>query len=274
MEEQISRKRFLSGAARYMAAAVGGTVCFHVLGEKTPAAATDAPAWPWPYTKLDAEEARKLGHDAYYEMGCGFAGFAGIVKGLQDKAGAPFTSLPPQMMSYGSGGLKGWGTICGAINGASAAISLVTDSRTSGLLIDELMNWYTQSLFPSDVSNRYAEEHSFKVDRKIKALAQNKSDSPLCHVSVTKWCLASGYAVDSPERMERCARLSGDVVAMAVKLLNDQTAGAFHTEHANAKSVSDCLSCHGGGRPQKNVSAKMDCLQCHHTSIKCPGLAK
>ena len=55
---------------------------------------------------------------------------------------------------------------------------------------------------------------------------------------------------------------------------NDQTAGAFHAEHTNAKSVSDCLTCHGGGRPEQNVSAKMDCLQCHRVAIKCPGLRK
>lgn len=274
VDTRMTRKRFLSGAARYLTAAVAGTTVFHVLDKETPAASADTPAWPWPYAKLDPEEVRKLGHDAYYESGCGYAGFSGIVKALQAKTGAPFTSFPLQMMSYGSGGLKGWGTVCGALNGASAAISLVTDTRTSSALIDELINWYTQTMLPSDISNHYAEEHSFKTDRKIPALPQNISGSPLCHVSVSKWCLASGRAVDSPDRMERCARLSGDVVAQAVKLLNDQSGGAFHAEHTAPKAVGDCMSCHGGGHSEKNVSAKMDCLQCHHQAMKCPGFPK
>jgi hypothetical protein len=274
VETRISRKSFITGAARYFTVAVGGAAVLHMVGKTASSSALDTPPWPWPYTKLDPDEVRKLGHDLYYEMGCGYAGFAGLVKALQDKAGAPFTALPVQMMSYGSGGLKGWGTICGALNGASAAISLVADSRTSSALIDELINWYIQSLLPSEVSNRLGENQGFKADRKIKALAQNKSGSPLCHVSVTKWCLASGLAVDSPERMERCARLSGDVVAQAAQLLNDQTAGSFKAEHTNVKTVADCMSCHGGGHEQKNVSAKMDCLQCHHVSVKCPGFPK
>ncbi len=274
MNGQMTRKRFLTGAARYLTAAAAGATLVNVLSGEAPASPADAPPWPWPYTKLDPEEARKLGHDAYYEAGCGYAGFAGIVKGLQDKAGAPFTSFPLQMMSYGSGGLKGWGTVCGALNGASAAISLVTDNRTSGALIDELINWYTQTLLPTDVSNRYAEEHRFKTDRKIAALTQNKSGSPLCHVLVSKFCLASGRAIDSPERIERCARLSGDVVAQAVRLLNDQRDNAFHAAFTAPKAVGECLSCHGGGHTEMNVSEKMDCLQCHHQAVKCPGFPK
>ncbi len=264
MGERISRKKFLSGAARYFAAAAAGSTVPCVLGKDSLTAAPVAPSWPWPYAPLDLEEARKLGHDAYYEYGCCYAGFAGIVKALQDKVGAPFTAIPLQMMSYGSGGLEGWGTLCGALNGASAAISLVSDVRTAGLLIDELTNWYTQEFLPSDLSNRYAENHGFKVDKGIKALRSNRSGSPLCHVSVTKWCQGAKLAVDSPERLERCARLSGDVAAQAVKLLNDQSEGSFHSDHSVPKSVSECLSCHGAGHSVKNVSAKMDCQPCHH----------
>jgi hypothetical protein len=70
--------------------------------------------------------------------------------------------------------------------------------------------------------------------------------------------------VESPERKERCARPSGDVAAQAVMLLNESSRGAFRTVHGAPASVSDCLSCHGGGKAENNVSAKMDCGPCHH----------
>jgi hypothetical protein len=140
--------------------------------------------------------------------------------------------------------------------------------KTSGALIDDLMSWYAQVQFPSDISNSYAENRTFKTDKNIKGLPQSRSDSPLCHVSVTKWCVASGCAVDSPERLERCARLSGDVVAQAVKILNDKNQGIFQSEHQPARAVSGCMSCHGPGHSKRNVSARMDCLPCHHDHTK------
>jgi hypothetical protein len=141
VEDRISRKKFLSIAARYFAAAAAGSTSMHMFGREASGGMPDVPAWPFPYKQLEVEEARKLGHDAYYEYGCCYAGFAGIVKQLQEKVGSPFTAVPLQMMSYGSGGLKGWGTLCGALNGASAVISLVSDVKTARLLIDELTNW-------------------------------------------------------------------------------------------------------------------------------------
>ncbi len=268
MEARISRKEFLSSATRCFAAAAAGSTALSVLGQDPARAAPDAASWPFPYRLLDIEEARKLGHEAYYEYGCCYGGFAGIVKLLQHKVGSPFTAIPLQMMSYGSGGLKGWGTLCGALNGASAAISLVSDTKTAGLLIDEMTNWYTQEQLPGEISNRYGENHGFNIDKGIKALPSNRSGSPLCHVSVTLWCKATKFAVDSPERMERCARITGDVAAQAVKLLNDRSQGTFRPEHSTPAAVSECLNCHGAGHAERNVSAKMDCRPCHNDAHK------
>ncbi len=44
--------------------------------------------------------------------------------------------------------------------------------------------------------------------------------SPLCHVSVGKWMKASGYAFVSPEREDRCARVSASVAYQLVQRLN------------------------------------------------------
>jgi len=263
MEEHISRKRFLSDAIKYLTGAAASLTGLNLITRERSFAATKTAPLPWPYAQLDPEVTRKLAHDLFYDSGCGYAGFAGILKGLQEKEGEPFTSLPLEMMNYSGSGIKGWGTVCGALNGASAAISLVTDSKMSGQLINELIRWYTQTLLPSDTSNQCAEGHGYKVDKNIKALPRNKSGSPLCHVSITEWCEASGLSVDSPERLERCARLSGDVAAQAVKLLNDQAQNKFRAEFVMLPSTTECLSCHGSQGESKNVATKQDCLPCH-----------
>ena len=166
-------------------------------------------------------------------------------------------------MSYGGGGLKGWGTVCGTLNGAAAAISLVRDEVASTPVIDELMGWYAQALMPSDISNRYGEDGTFPVDKGIKSLTQSKSGSPLCHVSVTGWCSSAGYEIGSPEQNERCSRVSGDTAAKAVMLLNAQQDGNLRNEYVIPASTSKCLSCHGPEKEVANVDHKMACIQCH-----------
>ena len=90
-------------------------------------AKADYPAWPWPYTQVDPETARYNGHDAFWSgKGCSYGAFHGVVQTLRDAVGEPFTSFPDEIMLYGYGGGVGWGATCGAINGAAAAISLVS----------------------------------------------------------------------------------------------------------------------------------------------------
>ena len=263
MTEKITRKKFFEDTFKYTAGAVVGVAGFGAFSTCAEHSEPQIRSWPWTYAKLDPEAARKLGHDNFYKMGCCYGTFAGIILQLRDKVGEPFTSLPLEMMSYGGGGVKGWGTLCGTLNAAAAAISLVRDGNISTLIINELMGWYTEALLPGEKSNMYAESGEFAVDRGIKTLAQNQSGSPLCHVSVTKWCRASGFDIGSPEQKERCARVAGDVAAKAVMLLNTQEDGLFKAEYVMPASTAECLECHG---PEKEVACadhKMLCVQCH-----------
>jgi len=86
-------------------------------------------------------------------------------------------------------------------------------------LINELLGWYTQTMFPTDTSNEYAVNHLFNVNNYDQVLPQNISGSPLCHISVTGWCNSADFSSGSTERKERCARLTGDVAAYTVKYL-------------------------------------------------------
>jgi len=228
----------------------------------------EIPASPWQYVELDVEEVRKRGHEGYYRGDCCFGAFVGILEALRDKVGFPFTQIPVEMMGFGAGGVAGWGTTCGALIGAAAAINLVTEKALARKIVSELMGQYSVTPFPSEASNNYAANHEFLVSeyKSDKVLPQSVSNSPLCHVSVTNWCKASGIASGAPERAERCGRLAGDVAAMAAGLLNTNLAAAFVPVFKASQEAQGCMTCHTSG---ENFAAgnftqgKGECLDCH-----------
>ena len=266
-ENHLSRRSFFkqSGVvATGVALGIGGAGIVSANAKATP-----VESLPWPYTKLDVEMARKLGHGGYYKNECGAGTFYGILWPLTEKIGHPYDTIPiepPNIMTFGAGGVAGWATLCGALNGASAAITLVTKNYKP--IINELFGWYENESFPSDQSNEYASKHQFLVEKykSDKILPKSISKSTLCHASVTDWCKASGYASGVKERSERCARLAGDVAAHAVTLLNLDAEGKFKPTYAFSEEVAGCRKCHFKGKDcgaGQNTRGKMDCLQCH-----------
>ena len=89
-------------------------------------------------------------------------------------------------------------------------------------------------------------------------LITSVSDSPLCHASNAKWIKASGFGLSTPERKERCARLTGDVAQKAVELLNAYKAGKFVPTFKVDDGTASCLSCHSDSQ-----EGKMVCTTCH-----------
>jgi len=228
-----------------------------------------ASSLPWPYVKLDVEKARKLGHLGYYKNECSAGAFYGVMWQLREKVGHPYDSFhiePPNIMSFGAGGVAGWTTLCGALNGAAAAITLVSANYKP--LVNELMGWYSTFPFPSDQANEYASKHQFLVDKykSDAVLKKSVAKTQLCHESVTNWCLASGYASGAGERSERCARLAGDVAARAVELLNLDAEGKFTPTFQFSAEVAGCRKCHFKGKDfdaGQFTRGKMECLECH-----------
>lgn len=260
-KRELSRREFLkvgAVAAGVLAAGellgTGGLNLASRMG-KASAGEPTAPAWPWPYKKLDPEVVRKAGYNAYYEGGCMYGAAKAIIGELQKQVGYPYTMLPLDMFRYGEGGMAGWGTICGALNGSSAAINLVSAKADYGKLVNELLGWYTEEQFPSKKHDQYA---------KFPNQAQNSCGSPLCHVSVTEWCKKSGAKVSDPERLDRCGKLTGDVAARAVELLNAQADGKFAAAYKPSDLFGGCMGCHVGKTSTlNNVQGKMNCVQCH-----------
>lgn len=264
MENNLTRKEFLANTTKYAAGVAIGASALNLLTKNPMQASNVTTPWPWPYVQIDVEQVRILGHDAYWSKGCCYAGFHALAQKLREAIGAPWTDLPSEIMAFGSGGAAGWGTLCGAPNGAAAVISMVLQTNRSSVLVSELLGWYTQVAFPTDISNQYAIDHTFGVNNYDLALPQNISGSPLCHASVTEWCKSSGFLAPSIERKERCARLAGDVAAYAAKILNDEFNNTFTPLYVPPSTVAACMACHGNGSTNTVIS-KMECTQCHGT---------
>ena len=217
-------------------------------------------AFPWPYKEVDPIAVAERAYRAYYEGGCMYGTFEGIVGELKAAMGAPYTSFPTAMMKYGAAGVAGWGTLCGALNGAAAAISLVHEGKIANPIINELYAWYGADALPN-----------FKPrNPKFEKLIPSVADSQLCHVSVTTWCEKSGFKSGSPERAERCAWLTASVAKYTAELLNKQAVGRFTISHAIPVEVKECISCHrkDGKVADVHAAAQTSCVSCHSDILK------
>jgi hypothetical protein len=262
MKNNVTRKDFLVKTSR---AAVGITAVAGLSSLITTASKGNSKVtpWPWPYTQLDKEAVRIQAHYLYYNsMACCAGTFGGIVSALATAVGDPWTNLPMEIMLYGGGGGKGWGTLCGCLNGGAALISLVTNGTQSTALISELWGWYTQADLPTTEANQVGIDGHYLVHNYDQDLLQNVSGSPLCHASVTEWCITAGKTVSSTERKERCARITGDVAAKTVEILNAFFAGTFTSTYVDPATLTACMGCHGS-TVLNNVMTKMNCTPCH-----------
>jgi hypothetical protein len=184
-----------------------------------------------------------------------YATFEPAIIQLAKKHGQPYRSFPVEMMRYGAGGAAGWGSLCGALNGSAALISLfVKDEKELNQLVDELFLWYQQTELPLYVPQKPA------LDVETP---KSVSNSVLCHVSLTRWCKVSGHKTFSKPRRERCKRLSADTAKKTVEMLNAHFASGFTAVRKHDDKTQQCRSCHMKGGELENSLGKMSCTSCH-----------
>ena len=219
-----------------------------------------SPDHPYGYIALDVDEMRQRGYDGYKDGQCAFGSFNAIIGKLAElDSDSGHATIPTQMMKWGAGGAAGFGTLCGALNGACAAIGLICSNTDAKLFIADLLTWHSENLLPSPLSENYLEPE----DGKDYELPQSVANSNLCHVSVTNWCLESGFASGSDERSERCARLTGDIAAKVAEMLNSGVGGELGNPRDNS---TVCGVCHKKGEDYDGgqfTRGKMNCHSCH-----------
>ncbi|MCL3779234.1 C_GCAxxG_C_C family protein [Prolixibacteraceae bacterium JC049] len=213
----------------------------------------------WKYTAVSDKVSAQIAYDEYPNGSCMYATFKSVIAQLSEKVGEPFTSFPVHMMKYGHGGIAGFGSTCGTINGAAALIGLfVSDKKQRDKLVAALFRWYERNEFPIFKPEKPA------LDADIP---KSVSGSVLCHASLTNWAKASGHNIHDKERKERCRRLSADVAAKTTEMLNDFFAHRYISKGTDDKTVGTCMTCHGGEGKLDNTSGKMKCTSCHDESV-------
>ncbi len=254
-----TRRKFLkAGCIAAAGTAVAGGL--NLLDVKAARATSAEHPYGWPVDGLDVEATQELGYLGYKGLSrftaeagkdCASGTFGAIVGQLQEVVGGPYSGIPLAMMQWASGGVVGFATLCGALNGAAAAIGLVCGKDDAKGFIADLFTWYSEAELPNYVPTGGT------------AITQSIAESNLCHVSVTRWCLESGFASGSSERSDRCARLSGDVAAKVVEMLNSSVGGVLGNPRDNN---TYCGQCHYKGTDYEAgqfTRGKMNCTSCH-----------
>ncbi|MEP0815029.1 MAG: C_GCAxxG_C_C family protein [bacterium] len=215
----------------------------------------EEPTYPYPYTQLDPVKVANSAYEVYSAHHCMGGVFNAVIKELGEQLGPPHSTFPLEMMDYGAGGVVGIASLCGCLNGAAAAIGLLVsngDDRTK--LITDLFTWYEQTALPAFTPA--APKNDFTI-------ADSVAGSNLCHASVSNWCEAAGLKSFSPERAERCGRLTGAVAYKLVTMLNAYFGGTFAPGSPLTGETETCRSCHDKGGLLENTRGKMACTTCH-----------
>jgi len=261
---QETRRKFLKTGCAVVAGATMASG-INLLSVKDAKATSAEHPYGWPVEGLDVEATKDLGYLGYKGTSrfssaagkdCASGTFGAIIGQLQevvsDDPDHPYHGIPLAMMQWASGGVVGFASLCGSINGACAAIGLVCDKDSAKAFIADLLTWYSETALPIYPSPKYGVPH-----------AQSVAGSNLCHVSVTNWCKASGYASGSSERSDRCACLSADVASKVVEMLNSGVGGVLGNPRDNS---TVCGQCHYKGTNSdagQFTRGKMNCHSCH-----------
>jgi hypothetical protein len=258
MKNGISRRDLIAAAG----VVAGGAALSNFPGliRKAEAKAGPTEKWPWPYVKLDPEKTAELAYNEWYRVFCGAAVISSVFSQLRDKVGGPYKTFPIDAFVFLEGGTVGWGTICGSNAGANIVSNCITGPRIAGPECEngaqigaDTMQWYSETPLPVYVP---------KEPRVKTAIIQTTSNSPLCHISVGKWMKEAGYPIGSPERRDRCARVTASVAYHLVQDLNAWKDGTYKPK-ATWKAV-----------PAVGITAQQNCNECHGSDIPTAPSAK
>lgn len=261
----MDRRKAMKTAAGMMAAGGAGLIAL-MEGFKT-----DVPApiperleykpaeTSWQYVSLDPAVTAGLAYDFYNEGSCMYATVKSVISQLAEKVGAPFNTFPFHMFKYGHGGVGGYGTVCGTLNGAAAIIGLlVADKKVQDTLIANIFQWYENQPLP---------EYRPAIPYLDFTPLKSTSGSVLCHASNTNWCKTAEFSINSAERKERCRRLTSDVAQKVTDSLNNIFTQGHIIAGTPDATVNRCVSCHSDHGKIKNISVGMNCNSCHSESV-------
>lgn len=168
-----------------------------------------APAYPFPYQKLDVEAVEKHAYECFFGDigGCCYGTAAGLLDNLVETVGYPYNLIPTAMFASGAAGY-GQQSLCGSLGGAINVIGLICEPDDARKIVGELCSWYANTELPI-----YRPEQDFENF--------TVSGSVNCKDSVTKFMAANGIEeMSDMRRKHRCAGVCADTARKAAELLN------------------------------------------------------
>jgi hypothetical protein len=274
----MSRRKFLAGAGLVLGAASVSGVALLKDPDPAEAAGTVIP-WAYPTDPADQpnpEAVARRAWEIYFKSGCAEAVWFSCVEALAAIPGAnqaDWASLPANMFRFGGGGVAGWGTICGTLNGAAALISMavgpnVVDGKSGWThrnnLINGVFQYYAETALPTN--NTYKSSQGAlgslgawtPATMPISNVPTSTANSPLCHSSLVQWTETTGNADASPAQRDRCGKACFDVAFKAVSILNTYHELNSAPAVSFDPSVAACGACH-----KEYTGVKMACGSCH-----------
>ncbi|MDW5299325.1 MAG: C-GCAxxG-C-C family protein [Sedimentibacter sp.] len=177
-----------------------------VLNYEYKEASKDAPAFPFPYQKLDVATTQERAYASFFNKGgCCVATADALIGQLADNAGYPFNQIPMEAFKIGAGGF-GAASLCGSLAGCARFISLVVPSADAPAMVAELFTFYKESALPI-----------YQPEVKSETVI---SGSVNCADSVGPFISKTGLEMADPKRKARCAGVAADCAGKTVELVN------------------------------------------------------
>jgi hypothetical protein len=242
----LSRREMLIGAGALMAGAAISQLGL-VNSAMAAKVSSGAEGWPWPYEKVDPAQAGETAYHHWYKVFCSQAVTTGLFEQLRESVGEPWTNFPIESISFGAGGMLGWGLTCGAPVAGALVIGLAVPKEYSNAMIHDLLQWYSNTPMPVYV----AQKPNYQGE-----IPKTVAESPLCHLSVGKWMKEADRGFGSDERRHRCASVTASVAYRTAELLNEWKDGTYKPGSAwngpgtvGLPAQQNCMSCHGSDIP-------------------------
>lgn len=215
-----------------------------------------------------------------------------VVSGLMQGFKAAFSGLgtdwdfvPYDMYLYGGGGIGGWATLCGIPNGCVALTNLI---GAHGALGSDILGHYNLSEWPSTstLPDLYYDDAGYGPTNYPTEWAAAKTPmsrddvlanvipySPLCHISISKWCYAAGVNLGTmgtegfQHKNDRCGKLAAEMAGYTAELINNYALyGNSGDTYVIPAATASCMTCHTKTADVSLYPAqvgKMDCAECH-----------
>jgi cytochrome c553 len=304
----LTRRSFLSSSALGMGVLAAGLTAGSLINPREAEAAVLT--YPVPTVPLDEARIADLGFYWYKKgTGCGHGSARALIQGFSEactKSGISpggWDDINRNLYAWcNSGGPGSYGVLCGSIAGAVGVMNLIGRQGDIGRAI---FDWYIKQPFPGNFDHLTASfdgsivtvpggsintghgaagsgplNTSVPIPFAETSLRSNVApDSPLCHVSVSKWMAAAGVfhgqldANGMDIRSDRCAKVTAETAGECARLYNVWKSQGTVVGWSKPAAMAGCYDCHdtngttiAQAQPpltNRSTQTKMDCLPCH-----------